>query len=158
MNTNIGISDDHRKSVASLLNMLLADEFLLYVKTRNAHWNITGPHFSELHRFFEEQYEALDEVIDEVAERVRMLGHFAAATLSDYQGLTRLVEGKADFGKHDAIIRTLLDDHETIVRVLRADITKTAEEYKDLGTSDFLTALMERHEKMAWMLRSYLQG
>ncbi|MCB0572944.1 MAG: DNA starvation/stationary phase protection protein, partial [Saprospiraceae bacterium] len=64
MNTNIGISDDHRKSVASLLNMLLADEFLLYVKTRNAHWNITGPHFSELHRFFEEQYEALDEVID----------------------------------------------------------------------------------------------
>ncbi len=156
MKANTGIADDHRQSVANLLNMLLADEFVLYVKTRNAHWNVTGSGFSELHLFFESQYEQLDEVIDEVAERVRMVGHFAAASLSDYLGLTHLTEGKTDFGKQEAIIRGLLDDHETVIRMLRADITRTAEEYKDLGTSDFLTGLMERHEKMAWMLRAYL--
>ena len=156
MKPNTGIADGHRQSVANLLNMLLADEFLLYVKTRNAHWNVTGPNFSELHLFFEGQYAQLDEIIDEVAERVRMIGHFAAATFSDYLGLTRLTEGKTDFGKQEAIIRGLLDDHETIIRVLREDATRTAEEYKDLGTSGFLTGLMERHEKMAWMLRAYL--
>lgn len=156
MKPNIGIADKHMQSVSNLLNMLLADEFTLYVKTRNAHWNVTGPGFSELHKFFEEQYTLLDEVIDEVAERVRMLGHFAVATLADYRQLTRLTEDKIDFGKQESFLRTLLDDHETIIRVLRSDVTRTSDEYKDLGTSDFLTGLMERHEKMAWMLRAYL--
>ncbi len=156
MKPNTGIADDHRQSVANLLNILLADEFVLYVKTRNAHWNVTGSGFSELHLFFQSQYEQLDEVIDEVAERVRMIGHFAAASLGDYTGLTNLTEDKADFSKQETLVRGLLDDHETIIRLLRADIVRTAEEYRDLGTSDFLTGLMERHEKMAWMLRAYL--
>ncbi len=156
MKPDIGIPDKHLLSVSNLLNMLLADEFTLYVKTRNAHWNVTGPGFSELHKFFEEQYTQLDEVIDEVAERVRMLGYFPVATLAEFRQNTRLTEDAIDMSKQENILRTLLDDHETIIRVLRSDVTRTADEYKDLGTSDFLTGLMERHEKMAWMLRAYL--
>lgn len=92
MTINIGIDDSNRKAVADLLNKLLADEFVLYVKTRNFHWNVETPNFSELHKFFEGQYEALDETIDEVAERARALGGKAVATLGEYATLTSLPE------------------------------------------------------------------
>lgn len=156
MKPNIGISDKNLQAVANLLNTLLADEFTLYVKTRNAHWNVTGDNFNELHKFFEEQYEQLDDIMDEVAERARMLGHFAIGTLNDIMKNTRLTENKADYGSQNALVRGLLDDHETIIRALRNEIEKVGNDYKDLGTSDFMTGIMERHEKMAWMLRAYL--
>src|SRR5262245_23785096 len=119
MKPNIGISDKNLQATALLLNILLADEFTLYVKTRNAHWNVTGDNFHELHKFFEDQYEQLDEIMDEVAERVRMLGHFSIGSLSDIVKNTRLTESKTDYGKQDNLIRGLLDDHETIIRTLR---------------------------------------
>ena len=156
MKSNIGISDKNLQAVANILNTLLADEFTLYVKTRNAHWNVTGDNFHELHKFFEEQYEQLDEIMDEVAERVRMLGHFSIGSLNDIVKNTRLTENKAEYGSQNKLIKGLLDDHETIIRAVRKDIDKVASDYKDAGTSDFLTGLMESHEKMAWMLRSYL--
>lgn len=156
MKPNIGISDKNLQAVANLLNILLADEFALYVKTRNAHWNVTGDNFSELHKFFEEQYEELDDIMDEVAERARMLGHFSIGTLNDIVKNTRLTENKADFGSQNELVGGLLDDHETIIRALRNEIEKVGNDYKDLGTSDFMTGILKHHEKMAWMLRAYL--
>jgi len=152
---NIGISDKNLAASALLLNTALADEFLLYVKTRNFHWNVEGIHFMELHKFFEAQYEELEEVIDEIAERVRYLGHYAIGTLNEFTQLTRLLESKEKDLTGEQMLRYLLDDHETIIRVLRADIDKAAE-YKDVGTEDFLTGLMEKHEKTAWMIRAHL--
>jgi len=155
MKPNIGISDAHLSETSNLLNSLLADEFTLYAKTRNYHWNVTGPHFSDLHKFFESQYEALDEIMDSVAERVRMLGHYALGTITDFAKSTRLVEGQqAD--NANKMIQSLLDDHETIIREIRNDINKVNDTCKDAGTADFLTGIMEDHEKMAWMLRAYL--
>lgn len=156
MKPTIGISDAHLKNVSGLLNKLLADEFMLYAKTRNAHWNIQGIHFSSLHKFFEEQYEMLDEVIDDTAERVRSLGHYALGSLRDFIAVARLEEDKIDFSASDAVVLALLEDHETIIRILRKDIQETTDKFKDVGTGDFLTGLMEKHEKMAWMLRSHL--
>lgn len=156
MKPNIGISDKNLQKVANLLNPLLADEFALYVKTRNAHWNVTGDNFYELHKFFEKQYNELEEIMDEVAERVRMLGHFSIGTLSDIVKNTRLTENKADNGQQKNLIRGVLDDQETIIRILRKDIEEAENELKDTGTTDFITGIMEKHEKMAWMLRSYL--
>lgn len=158
MKPNIGISEKNLQAVANILNILLADEFTLYVKTRNAHWNVTGDNFSELHKFFEEQYEKLDEIMDEVAERVRMLGHFSIGSLGDIVKSTRLTEQKADYGARDNLIRGLLDDHETIIRAIRNEIEPVTNKYHDAGSADFLTGIMETHEKMAWMLRSYLRG
>ena len=71
MKANIGLSAKQRDGVVALLNATLADEYVLYTKTRNYHWNVTGPHFNDLHKFFELQYEALDRKIDEIAEFVR---------------------------------------------------------------------------------------
>ena len=84
MAPNIGIADDRRDGVLRLLTALLADEYVLYTKTRNYHWNVVGPQFNDLHKFFETQYEALDEVIDDVAERARALGGRAVATLAEF--------------------------------------------------------------------------
>lgn len=155
MKPNIGISDSNLKEVATLLNNLIADEYLLYTKTRNAHWNIQGQNFIELHKFFEGQYEALDEIIDDVAERIRSIGHFSLGSLKDFLSVARLTEQNHDFSNQKKIIQSLLEDHETIIRNLRKDIVSTAGKFKDLGTSDFVTGLMEKHEKMAWMLRAY---
>lgn len=156
MKPNIGISDKNLKSVATLLNTLLADEVILYIKTRQAHWNYEGDNFHEMHKFFESQYEQLDEIMDDVAERARMLGHFASGSLKDFISLARLTEEKTSFSDQKTAVSSLLNDHETLIRVLRNDVTETSDKYKDSGTADFLTGLMEEHEKMAWMLRSYL--
>src|SRR5690606_10404750 len=137
-------------------NKVLADEYVLYTKTRNYHWNVEGPNFNEMHKFYEEQYEVLDEIIDEVAERVRAIGHYSEGRLKDFLSLTNLDEPTYT-NKQSEQLKNLLNDHEVIIQNLRRLITEFAERHKDLGTSDFVTGLMEKHEKMAWFIRSYLK-
>ncbi|HEU4369843.1 MAG TPA: DNA starvation/stationary phase protection protein [Methylomirabilota bacterium] len=156
MTVNIGIPDDNRQRVVALLNTLLADEYLLYTKTRNFHWNVTGPQFNDLHKFFEAQYEALDEAIDEVAERARALGGRAFGTLEEFRASARLGEKPGTVPAARDMLATLLADHEAVIRTLREDITAVTERHQDVGTGDFLTGLLEAHEKAAWMLRSFL--
>lgn len=156
MKPNIGIADKDRQAVAEILNTLLSDEYVLYTKTRNFHWNVTGLQFNDLHKFFEAQYEALDEFIDEVAERARSLGGRALGTLAEFSQRTRLKEEPKKTPDAKQMLANLLADHESVIRELRADLQTALDKYGDAGTSDFLTGLMEKHEKMAWMLRSYL--
>lgn len=155
MKPNIGLDEKLSADTCALLNVLLADEFSLYARTRNAHWNVTGPAFSVLHKFFEEQYDELADILDNVAERVRMLGGVAAGSLATVTATTRLVEAKDEPGAMKMVMG-LLTDHETIIRALRADISTVNDTHKDVGTADFLTGVMEAHEKMAWMLRAHL--
>jgi starvation-inducible DNA-binding protein len=157
MKTNIGISEENLSKVTHILNHILADEFLLYTKTRNAHWNVEGIDFHTKHLFFETQYNELDEIMDSVAERIRALGHYAPATLKIFLELTHLSEQLRSKNDSAGFIRELLGDHESIIIYLREQINPLATELKDAGTSDYLTGLMETHEKMAWMLRSHLK-
>src|ERR1700679_3999759 len=101
MNPNIGIKDKDRQAVADELAHILADEFVLYTKTRNAHWNVEGPDFHSMHLFFETQYEQLDDFMDSVAERIRTIGHYAPATLKSFLDLTHLTEKTRD--KNDSL-------------------------------------------------------
>ena len=153
----IGILERDRDAVSKILDTLLADEYMLYTKTRNFHWNVSGPDFSELHKFFEGQYEALDGIIDEVAERIRALGEKTPSTLAAFLKTTRLKEFPGQYQEAKKMLLLLLEDHEEIINVLREDLKSTAEKFSDMGTSDFLTGLMEQHEKMAWMLRAHLE-
>ncbi|MEN0052875.1 MAG: DNA starvation/stationary phase protection protein [Mucilaginibacter sp.] len=156
MKTNIGIPQELLSEVAHELNHILADEYVLYTKTRNAHWNIEGPNFHTVHVFFESQYNELDEIMDGVAERIRSLGHYAPATLQSFLNLTHLTEQLREKNDSAGFIKELLGDHESIIIRLRGLITVFAEKMKDVGTSDYVTGLMETHEKMAWMLRAHL--
>jgi starvation-inducible DNA-binding protein len=155
MTFNIGLSESNRDSVVRILNNLLADEYVLYTKTRNYHWNVVGPQFNDLHKFFQEQYEALDEMVDEVAERARSLGGKAYGTLADFSQHSRLKEQPGKQPAAATMVANLQADHEAMVRTLRADLETVMEKHNDAGTNDFLTGLMEKHEKMAWMLRSF---
>lgn len=154
---NIGLTASARQSEVDLLNARLSDLVVLYFKTRKYHWNVVGMHFAELHEFFEEQYDQIAEAMDEVAERARQLGGIAVGTLAEFSKLASLKEQPGVNPSAEQMIRDLLDDHEAIIRQLRADVDLTAETYEDAGTSDFLTGLMEAHEKMAWMLRAHLE-
>ncbi|HLK30299.1 MAG TPA: DNA starvation/stationary phase protection protein [Puia sp.] len=157
MNANIGISPENTKAVAEILFVVLADEYVLYTKTRNAHWNVEGIDFYAKHTFFEMQFGELDELIDEVAERIRSLGHYTPATLKSFLSLTRLTEQLTNNNSSAGFIKELLSDHESIIIKLRENINRIANDLQDVGTSDFLTGLLEKHEKMAWFLRSHLK-
>src|SRR5918911_382345 len=90
--TDIGVKDDARKKIVETLNMRLCDEYVLYTKTRKYHWNVIGPRFHQLHEFFKEQYEILDEMADDVAERARQLGGKSLGTLDEFMRLSTIEE------------------------------------------------------------------
>ena len=157
MKPNIGITEKNTQEVSVQLAKLLADEYVLYTKTRNAHWNVEGSDFHAMHLFFESQYEQLDEIMDSVAERIRTIGHYAPATLKSFLELTHLAEQIEQRNTSLDFIKELLADHESIIEFIRGNINPFASTYQDLGTSDFITGLMEKHETMAWMLRSHFK-
>jgi starvation-inducible DNA-binding protein len=158
MKTNIGLDDESRLEVGRMLNLLLADEYILYSATRDYHWNVTGPEFQSLHLQFETQYEQLAQWIDDVAERARSIGVGARGNWAE---LTKAARSSADPGvdlSDEHMLSELLALHEEMIVRLRTDSGTCANRFKDGGTADFLTGLMERHEKVAWMLRSQLEG
>ena len=157
MKPEIGLLDKNRDSVVRILNTTLADEMVLLVKTRNYHWNVTGPQFNDLHKFLDAQYGELNEIVDEVAERARMLGGMAMGTMGEFQKQSRLKEHPSQHPSAKSMLSNLLNDHESIIRTMRADLQICQDSHGDAGTADFLTGLMEKHEKMAWMLRSFLE-
>lgn len=156
MKPNIGINDEQRIAVAEVLKVLLANEYVLSVKTKGAHWNVVGIDFADKHELFESQYVQLNEVIDDVAERIRQLGFTPPASMEEFLALTTLNETKAAKFKSPIFIEELLNDHEAIIRFLRINI-ELAEKNNDDGTADFIIALIQIHEKISWFLRSHLE-
>lgn len=156
METNIGLAPNSRHKVIDILGGVIADQYILYTKTRNYHWNVTGEDFPQYHKLFEVQYSALEEDIDAVAERIRTLGGKTPATLVEFLKLATLKEHPVKYPTAKIMITNLLADHETVIRNLRKDIGSCLK-LDDVGTQDFLTQLMEKHEKTAWMLRAILE-
>lgn len=156
MNVSIGLTAKQRSSVVALLQVLLADEFVLYTKFSKYHWNVKGPFFGPLHALFQANYEELAEVADSVAERIRALGHDAIGTLAEFGKHTRIKEEPGKNPDAQQMIKQLVLDYETIIQHIRADIDATAE-IGDQGTNNFLTDLIEKHEKAVWMLRAHLE-
>jgi starvation-inducible DNA-binding protein len=147
-----GLDDGARDAIASKLAELLADTSMLFLKTQGVHWNVAGPTFFGIHKLTEEQYENLHLAIDEIAERIRSIGREAPATPSAYADLTKL--GELDTSKSAAeMVRTLIDDNETIARSIRSAIP-VCEDRDDYVSADLLTQRLAWHEKADWMLRA----
>ncbi|MEJ2159933.1 MAG: DNA starvation/stationary phase protection protein [Chromatiales bacterium] len=155
MTIDIGISSDERAKIANGLSRLLADSYTLYLKTHNFHWNVTGPMFMTLHRMFEEQYSELALAVDEIAERIRALGHPAPGSYGEFQALTSIQD---DAGTLDAqaMIAALVTAQETVARTAR-EVFPVVEAAADEPSADLLTQRMQVHEKNAWMLRSLIE-
>ncbi|PKN99528.1 MAG: DNA starvation/stationary phase protection protein [Chloroflexi bacterium HGW-Chloroflexi-4] len=150
---NIGLENDVRLPIIKILNSILSNEAVLSLKTRNAHWNVKGTNFFELHFLFDTQYKQLNDISDEIAERVRMVGGSAMGSFAEFLTHSRLEEHPPEIPN----TLQLLADHETIIRYLHEDIRKCNDEYEDEGSSDLMVSVMRMHEKMAWMLRSYIE-
>lgn len=153
MTINTGLPNKNLKQISQALNVLLADEYLLFTKTYNYHWNVQGSHFHDLHKMLEEHYRELLEIVDEVAERVRALGAPSFGTLAEFSQHTRLPE-KSGQPKAKDMLKNLLADHESIIRSIREDMKDVVTTHHDYGTENFLGELLEKHEKLAWMLRA----
>lgn len=142
-------------AVVDELTHLLADTYVLYLKTQNFHWNVTGPDFHSLHLMFETQYNELADATDEIAERIRALNATAPASFSHFSKLSSLKEENGVPSAQD-MLKQLTHDHETIANHLTATITK-AEQAQDEGTVDLLVQRLRAHQKTAWMLRSSIK-
>lgn len=152
----IGLTKAQRTRAAEMLSRLLADTFVLSMKTRQCHWNVVGSDFAELHRVFGEQYAALDAQMDDVAERQRAMGGFAGTSIPRLLKAARIEEeAGGDYGDAMAMLKTLLTDHEIVIREVRDDIREV--EKFDCVTANFLQDIVAAHEKTAWMIRATLQ-
>jgi len=153
---DIGISEKDRATIADGLSRLLADNFALYLKTHNFHWNVKGPMFQTLHVMFEVQYNELWTALDAIAERIRALGFPAPGTTS---ALARLASIPETEGVPDAqeMVRLLVAGHEAVARTARK-LFPAVESASDEPTADLLTQRLQVHEKTAWMLRSLLEA
>lgn len=155
---NIGLSEEQRQGVTDLLNRDLSDAYLLLIKTKKYHWDVVGPQFRSLHQLWEEHYNALTLNIDKIAERVRTLGGYPVGTAEGFLKNATIKEDAGSLPNAFGMVENLVADHEQVIRNLRQHIDQCAEQFHDQGTADFLTGLMEEHEEMAWMLRSFIEG
>lgn len=152
---NIGISAKDRAAVAGELSKMLADSYSLYMMTHNFHWNVEGPMFNTLHAMFMTQYTEQWTALDDIAERIRALGHYAPGTYAEYAKLSSIAEPKAVPEATD-MIRMLVKGNEAVAKTARAALSK-ADQANDQPSADLLTQRLDVHEKNAWMLRSLLQ-
>ena len=152
--TPLPVEDKEMQRVADALSNVLADTFIVYLKTHNFHWNVTGPMFRTLHQMFEEQYNELWLAVDEIAERIRSLGFIAPGSYGEFAKLTYLQESPVARNATE-MIAELLRDHETTARTVRSGLA-VARTAVDAPTEDLLTQRLAAHEKVAWMLRSML--
>ena len=154
--TNGNKKASNENVVAGGLSQVLAESYVLYLKTHNFHWNVTGSMFQPLHSVFEGQYTALAEAVDEIAERIRALGVPAPGSFSEFQCLSSIEEAS---GKPRALemVKELLDGHETISQIANK-VAVIAQEHGDEGTADLMIQRIQEHDKTPWMLRSFLDN
>ncbi len=155
---DIGLTDTARIGVVDTLRTVLADEHMIYLRLRNYHWNVTGPSFHALHEMYEEQYQAIEQIIDEIAERIRTYGEFAPGTMQEFLDMTRLEETPDHYPDARTMTMELVEFNEAFVRNLRSDVSRVSGEFEDVAAEDFLTGLLQKHQEFAWMLRSFVQG
>ena len=155
MEPQIGMNPEQRKSVAEALGHMLADSYTLYLKTHNYHWNVEGPMFSTLHTLFEEQYTKLATAVDDIAERISILGFRAPGSFKQYLELSKVSDSERNDLSAREMISELLKANETVVATAKNVLTR-AQEADDEGTVGLLGERINYHEKTAWMLRSLL--
>ena len=149
-----GLSAAENKKSHEILREVLASTFILYTKTLNFHWHVVGPQFQSLHALFQDQYDELFSAVDEIAERIRAIGHITPASCKEMLEHSIISESEANLSA-DQMLGALAEDHFSLSQLIRKKISE-AEKNNDYGTADLLTSRLKSHEKTAWMLQSHL--
>lgn len=151
---NTGVKD--KAKIAEGLADVLGDTYVLTIKTHACHWNVVGPQFYSIHKLTEEQYGDLFAAADDLAERIRALGHFAPASMKALADHAAMSAGR-DTPDAGELVEGLVASHEKISRRLH-DLISVAEKGGDAVTADLATQRAAFHEKAAWMLRAMIAG
>lgn len=154
-NNSIGLDNKTIQASVEILTVLLGTTYTLYLKTQNYHWNIQSSQFCMFHDFFQKLYEELNNAIDEIAEKIRILGENVDGTFSIFQKNSLITEDTTPHKDPVKMLATLLKDHECIIKFLRESITKL-NATTDFSTTDFMIERLSTHEKTVWMLQSHL--
>jgi starvation-inducible DNA-binding protein len=149
--TTTDLTSEEREAVANAVNPLIADAFALYVKTKNFHWHLSGPHFRDYHLMLDEQAESIFESIDVLAERVRKVGGVTLKSISHISNLQTIDDDNDDFVPAPEMIQRLLNDNRHIAVNIRAAIDLT-EEKRDTPTSNILQDVLDQTERRIWFL------
>lgn len=155
MNLNIGIESAKAEEIAKGLSRLLAESYTLYLKTHKYHWNVTGPSFQTLHTMFETQYSELALAVDEIAERIRVMGQKSPGSYVEFAELSKVKDDPQSGISASDMVKNLLADHEQVVRTAK-EMLPLLDGANDEGTNSLLGARIEYHEKTAWMLNSLM--
>lgn len=151
------ILNETKVEITELMKEVLADQFVLYTKARNYHWNVTGPHFYTLHNTFEKIYDELAEDIDSVAERIRALGSKAPGTMKEFLSISTLREEPGKYPDYLLMVQNIVNDFETVIVKSNSAASKMQNEYTDEVSASMFYGLVEKYQKTVWMLKSMLE-
>ena len=154
--TRIDIDHNKRAKIADMLNQLLADSSDLAMRTKHAHWNVKGPHFIGLHKYFDELYDVIGGHVDTIAERTAAVGGYVKGRLSDAAGSTSLKEFPQDAEDGMDVLKAMADGVGHVANAIRDGID-AAEELEDMVTSDMLTGIAGDLDKHLWFLEAHLR-
>ncbi|OGU33181.1 MAG: DNA starvation/stationary phase protection protein [Ignavibacteria bacterium GWA2_35_9] len=151
------VSNNANVEISELMKEVLADQFVLYVKARNYHWNVTGPQFYGLHAVFEKTYDELADDIDSVAERIRVLGSKVPSTMKEFWEISTLEEKPGNYPEYPVMVQTIVNDFETIIEKLNSAAHKMQNAWNDEVSAGMFYGLMEKYQKTVWMMGSLLE-
>lgn len=151
LKTPTDLSSNAAKSVKDALNTILADSFALYLKTKNFHWHVSGPHFRDYHLMLDEQAAQIFASTDDIAERVRKTGNVTLRSIGDIARHQTLKDNDQDFVSPDEMLKELRDDNLKLVESLR-EAKDIADNAKDNATSAMIDDWTDQAERRAWFL------
>jgi starvation-inducible DNA-binding protein len=147
--------DNMREQLIEKMKVVLADSFAFYLKAQQYHWNVEGPDFPQYHEFLGNLYEEVHTSIDMIAEEIRSLGEYAPGSFSRFSELTSIQDSRGTPSAAE-MMNTLLGDNQIVLNTLM-EAYKLAEEYNEIGLSNFIQDRYDAHKKHAWMIRSIVK-
>src|SRR6266508_4249493 len=151
LTTPTDLGDNARRDITGALNALLADVFALYLKTKNFHWHVSGPHFRDYHLLFDEQADQLANSVDILAERVRKVGGTTIRSIGHIAKLQRTEDNDQDYVSALDMLRELMNDNKAQIEHMRK-AHELADEHEDVATASLLEVFIDEAEKRCWFL------
>ena len=145
------------KDISGALNAILADVFALYVKTKNFHWHMSGPHFRDYHLLLDEQADQLFATTDPLAERVRKIGGLTLRSIGHISRTQRVLDNDAEYVEPLDMIAELADDNKTMTARLR-EAHNVCDEHRDIATASLIEVWIDESERRTWFLSEIIRG
>lgn len=151
LSTPTDLTPEATRDIAGAMNAILADVFALYVKTKNFHWHLSGPHFRDYHLMFDEQGDQIFAMTDPIAERVRKIGGTTIKSISDIARQQRVLDNDADYVEPEDMLAELCEDNKTLTARLR-EAHNVCDEHRDVATTSLIEIWIDETERRTWFL------